>query len=495
MPEPVTTDPTAEEPKPSKPLEDQQFTTRHAITIGAERIDYTAKVGRVVLHDDAEESTPKVGIFYTAYFRDEDTPRRNRPLVFLWNGGPGSSTVWLHLFSLGPRRIEFEGDPRYDTSRWQLGENQHSLLDVADLVFVDAPSTGFSRMAPGEELTQFHGIDADAAVFGDFVAEFVARERRGDSPLVLLGESYGTIRTPVVAEHLLNKHGISLDGIVLVSSVMDVASVNFGVGNNLGAVGLLPAYTATALYHGRISGDFDALIAEAENFAVNEYSVALLRGSRLSHREQERIANRVAELSGLASDVVLRSNLRVTLWRYVRELLRDRRRIVGRLDSRLTGATSEAAGDLFENDPSLSMITGPASRAMNLHIREDLGWEADPGLSYRMLNPLPNWKPRASQQVGIWTPQVEVASVLHGVLNRTPQLKVMLQSGYYDLATPYFPAEMTFDQLHLDPSVAANVSTKRYDAGHMMYLHDPSLEDMRTDLGAFLATLRTGGVV
>jgi carboxypeptidase C (cathepsin A) len=483
--------PEEDEAAEAKPLEDQEFVTRHTVTIGGDRIEYTAKAGRIVLHDDGEHTTkPKVALFYTAYLRDGVESRRDRPLVFLWNGGPGSSAIWLHMYSLGPRRVVFADDVLYDTSRWELKENEHSLLDVADLVFVDPPSTGFSRVAPGQDPEELYGVEADAAVVGDFVVEFVNRERRGDSPIVLLGESYGTLRTPAVTDYLQGLPGFPVDGVVLVSSLMDVAGATFGVGTTLGAVGMLPSYAATALYHDVIPGDLDSLLEEAEDFALNEYSVALLKGSRLNEGDQERIAKRMSELTGLPSELLVRSNLRVTLWRYVKSLLRDRRRTVGRLDTRWVGVDSDVVGETFEDDPSMTRVWGPATRAFNRYVREDLGWDSD--LSYRSMIPFPKWKPRESQQMGIWTPQLETATQLRAAMNRSPQLKVLLQSGIYDLGTPYFTAELTFDHLHLDPERASNVTMKRYESGHMMYLHEPSLAQMKADLVAFISSVRTG---
>ena len=478
----------------AKPLEDSQFTTTHSVTIGGQRIDYTAKVGRIVMHSDDEQAKPKVALFYTAYLRNGVTDLRNRPLVFLWNGGPGSSAIWLHMYSVGPRRIVFENDPLVDTSRWELKENDQSILDVADLVFIDPPSTGFSRVAPGEDPEQFHGVDPDAAVVGDFVVEFVNRERRGDSPVVLLGESYGTLRTPAVAAYLQGLPGFYVDGVVLVSSLMDVAGATFGVGTNFGAIGMLPSYAATALYHGVISGDLETLVAEAEDFTLNEYSLALLKGTRMTEGERDRIAKRMADLTGLSSEFILQANLRVTLWRYVKELLRDRRRTVGRLDTRWVGIGSDAASHDFEDDPSMSMVWGPAVRAFNKYVRQDLGWDPEQDLNYRSMTPFPKWKPREDVQMGIWTPQLETATLLRSAMNRAPHLKVLLQSGYYDLGTPYFPAELTFDQLMLEPERAANVTKKRYESGHMIYMHEPSLAQMRTDLVEFLSTVRSGVV-
>ena len=475
-----------------KPLEDSLAVSKHSVTIGGQQVDYTAKAGRIVMYDDSEVHKPRVALFYTAYLRDGVESTKDRPLVFLWNGGPGSSAIWLHMFSLGPQRVLFDGDPLFDTSRWDLGANEHSLLDVADLVFVDPPSTGFSRVAPGVDPEEFHGVDPDAAIIGDFVVEFTSRERRGHSPIVLLGESYGTLRTPAVADYLQGQPGFFVDGVVLVSSLMDVASATFGVGTTLGAVGMIPSYAATALYHGVIKGDLPSLLEEAEDFALNDYSVALLKGSRLSESELDSVAKRMAELTGLSPELCRSSDLRVTLWRYTKALLRDQRRTVGRLDTRWTGIDVDHVGETFEDDPSMSRIWGPATRAFDRYVREDLAYEVEPGLSYRSISGRPKWKGRASQEMGIWTPQLETATQLRSAMNKAPQMKVLLASGIYDLGTPYFPAELTFDHLHLAPERAANVTKKRYEAGHMMYLHEPSLAQLRADLGAFLTTLRGG---
>jgi len=478
----------------SAPVETEDHSSHHIVTTGSEPIAYRAKVGRLVLHDGKEELTAKVALFYTAYMRDDSSDQADRPLIFCWNGGPGSSTIWLHMLSYGPRRLVFEQDPLVNASRWELANNGQSLLDVADLVFVDPPSTGFSRMAPGEDPEQFQEVDADAAVMGDFVMEFVTRERRSRHPIVLLGESYGTLRAPAVAEHLQNAHHFCVDGVILVSSILDVASVSFGVGSVLGPAGVLPSYTATAWHHGLIPGELEPLLARAEEFALGEYVGALVKGARLTQDEQTRIAQQLAQLTGLPADLCLASNLRVDIWRFTKALLRDRRRTVGRLDTRWLGIDVDPVGEAHEDDPSISHIAGPVTAAFNYYVREDLGWPDQAGLTYRNIIDGAKWKPRKSVEAGIWTPQIETASCLRRVMNKAPQLKVLLQSGIYDLGTPYLPAELTFDHLHLDPERRANVTMKRYEAGHMIYLHEASLAQMRADTLAFLATLRSSAL-
>lgn len=479
--------------KDQKPLEDQVFVTKHSVKIGKTKVDYTAKVGRQVVHSDDEQGKPKVAIFYTAYIREgADIDRASRPLLFFFNGGPGSSTVWLHMYSFGPRRIKFAKDPSIDPTRWELVENDQSLLDVADIIFIDPPGTGFSRMAPGEDPEQFEGVNSDAKVIGDFIHEFVNRELRMDSPVVIAGESYGTLRAPAVAEYLQRIPGLYVDGVALISSIMDVSSVQNNVATVNGAWSYLPTFAAVANYHGKVEGELHSLVAEAEDFALNELSVAVTKGSRLTETEQQKIAKRVSKLSGLSVDYVRKSNLRVSLWGYMKELLRDENKTVGRIDGRFLGRDSNQLGEMWEDDASMSNLMGPASRALNTYLVKDLGWQADRNMEYRIIRGKIKWKLREETQMGIWTPQLETASLLRLAMNRAPGMKVLLINGLYDLATPHFPAELTFDQLNLTPAIAANLTKKRYEAGHMEYIHEPSLAQMRKDFVEWLKTLRTG---
>lgn len=478
-----------------KPLEDQQFVTKHSLVLGGKTIKYSTKVGRIVMHDDSEQPKPKVGVFYTAYIRDDVKDVKNRPIVFFWNGGPGSSSIWLHLYSLAPKRVLFDNDPLFDTQNWSLGDNDQSIIDVADMVFIDPPNTGFTRMAPGEDLEQFQGVDADAKVNGDFVVEFLNRERRNESPVVLFGESYASLRVPAVTDYLHSPLGPGFypDGVVLLGSIMDVAGATFSMGMNNGAVGLLPTYTATASYHGVLKGDREKLMAEAEDFAVNEYSVALVKGARMTENERTHIAKRLSELIGISQDYIRQSNFKVTLWKYTKELLRDQGLVVGRLDSRFVGRDSEARGEMFEDDPSMSRPFSAATRAWNRYVREDLGWTPHDNEKYRTMTGYGmGWKSKVADQQGIWTPQLETASQLRNSMNRDPQLKVLMLSGIYDMGTPYFPAELTFDHMYLSEDRVANITKKRYESGHMIYLHEPSLAAIRDDMVAYLGTLRSG---
>lgn len=477
-----------------KPLEDQQFVTKHSIELGGKTIKYTTKVGRIVMHDESEQPKPKVGMFYTAYFRDGVSDLKNRPIVFLWNGGPGSSSIWLHLYSVAPKRVLFDNDPLFDSQNWTLGDNPQSIIDVADMVFIDPPNTGFTRMAPGEDLEQFQGVDPDAKLNGDFVVEFLNRERRNESPVVLFGESYSSLRVPAVTEYLHSPLGPGFypDGVCLLGSLMDVAGATFSMGMNNGAVGLLPTYTATASYHGVLKGDREKLMLEAEDFALNEYSVALIKGTRMTEKEQTRIAKRVGELSGISAEYVRQSNFKVTLWKYTKELLRDRGLVVGRLDSRFVGRDSDGRGEMFEDDPSMSRPFSAATRSWNKYVREDLGWSPLDNEKYRTMSAYGvGWKPRATEHVGIWAPQLETASCLRNSMNRDPKLKVLMLSGIYDMGTPYFPAELSFDHMYLDDARQANITKTRYESGHMIYLHEPSLDAIRDDMVAFLANLRS----
>ena len=488
MPDSATKD--HEETQTSAPVASTEQVSQHTVTVGGERIDFTAKAGRLVLHDGKEEPTAKVALFYTAYLRNGSQDQADRPIVFCWNGGPGSASIWLHLLSFGPRRLVFDEEPLVGGARWELVDNEHSLLDVADLVFVDPPSTGFSRVAPGEDPEQFHEVDADAAIIGDFVVEYLTRERRTRHPVVLLGESYGTLRAPAVAEYLQGGPCFYIDGLILISSILDIASASFGVGSVLGPVGLLPSYTATAWYHGLLPGELEPLLAQAEDFALGEYAVALVKGARLTQAEKGQVAKQLAQLTGLPADLCHASHLRVDLFRFTKALLRDRRRTIGRLDTRFLGIDVDHVGETYEDDPSISRIAGPVTAAFNHYVREDLGWTDQVGLSYRNIIDSSKWKLRKSADKGIWTPQIETATSLRKVMNKAPHMKVLLQSGIYDLGTPYLPAELTFDHLHLDPERVRNVTMRRYEAGHMIYLHERSLAQMRTDTVNFLSSLR-----
>ena len=484
----------AAETKPKEPT-DNIVVTHHTATIGGQEIAYTATTGTLVLREEAEKEGASEGekaraaFFFVAYTRDgvEDVARR--PITFSFNGGPGSSSVWLHLGLLGPRRAAMDEIGGLPPPPYQLSANPHSLLDETDLVFIDPVSTGFSRAVPGEKPRDFHTFKRDIETVGDFIRLYTTRYLRWPSPKFLIGESYGTTRAAGLSGYLQDRHGLFLNGIMLISSILDFQTASFTPGNDLPYALFLPTYTATAWYHQRLSArlqaDLRATLREAEAFAQGEYASALMRGSGLSAEERARIAGRLAELTGLSAEWIDRANLRIEIHRFCKELLRDQRRTVGRLDSRFTGIDSDAAGESHEYDPSLTNIMGPYTAGFNDYVRRELKFESD--LPYEILNPrVWPWKYSEDNRY------LNVSETLRKAMTVNPHLKVLVANGYYDLATPYLATERTFNHLGLDPSLQGNVSMRYYEAGHMMYIHMPSLAAQKKDLAAFVRGDVTG---
>ncbi len=483
----------APEEKKPEPV-DQIVQTQHTITIAGEEIAYTVTAGTIVLKEEtqkkgeadgeAEGEKAKAAVFFVAYTRDGVADPSRRPLTFSFNGGPGSSSVWLHLGVLGPKRVYLDEEGNMTQPPFRLVDNEFSLLDTSDLVFIDPVSTGFSRPVPGEKARQFHAFKKDIESVGDFIRLYTTRYRRWLSPKFLIGESYGTTRAAGLSGYLQDRHGLFLNGIMLVSAVLDFATLEFEHGNDLPYTLFLPTYTATAWYHKRLAPDLQqdlkAALAEAEAFAAGEYTLALLKGAALSAEERQVIARKLARLTGLSQDYVERSNLRIVIYRYIKELLRDQRLTVGRLDSRFKGVDRDAAGEFSEFDPSMSNIMGPYTAAFNDLVRSELQFESD--LPYEILNP----------RVWPWSYAefenrfVYVAETLRSAMTQNPYLKVYVANGYFDLATPYFATEYTFNHLGLEGALKDNVSMGYFEAGHMMYVHMPSLKRLKDDLAAFV---------
>ncbi len=480
------------EPPPPPPV-DVLSQTSHSIVINGETIAYTATAGRLVLkaEDEKEGEKPKASIFFVAYTRDAGPgvdPTAHaaaRPITFSFNGGPGSSSVWLHLGLLGPRRVVLEEDGRPLPPPYRLVDNTYSLLDKTDLVFIDPVTTGFSRAVPGETDKQFHSFKTDIESVGDFIRLYVSRNHRWTSPRYLIGESYGTTRAAGLSGYLQERHGFYLNGIMLVSVVLNFMTVRFAPGNDLPYLLFLPTYAATARYHGKLGadvpGDLAELLAEVEAFAMNEYALALLRGDALPAEERTAIAERLARYTGLSADYIARTNLRIDIHRFVKELLRNQRRTAGRLDSRYTGIDRDAAGERHEFDPSYALIQGPYTGLLNDYVRRELRFDSD--LPYEILSDrVQPWKFDEHQNS-----YVNVGETLRQAMSMNPHLRVFVANGYYDLATPYLATRYTFDHLELDESLRGNVTMSYYEAGHMMYIHDPSLAQLRNDLAAFLS--------
>ena len=469
---------------------EETITTHHRVVIDGQEVAYTATVGTILLKE--EDGTPKASIFYVAYTREGEERLEERPITFSFNGGPGSSSVWLHLGLLGPRRVLFDDEGYPLPPPYRLVNNDYSLLDVTDLVFVDPVGTGYSRAVPGEEPKQFYAFDKDIESVGEFIRLYTTRFGRWSSPKFLIGESYGTTRAAGLSGFLQEQYGMYLNGIMLVSAILNFQTARFDVGNDLPYILFLPTYTATAWYHGRLDqalqADLRATLDEVESFVRETYVPALMEGAALPDDERAEVARALARYTGLSASYLEQTDLRIEIFRFVKELLRDQRRTVGRLDSRYTGIDRDAAGEHFDYDPSYGAIQGPYTATLNDYIRTTLRYESD--LPYEVLTGrVQPWDYSKHQNQ-----YVNVAETLRKAMTQNQHLKVFVANGFYDLATPYLATRYTFTHLGIDPSLQRNISMGYYEAGHMMYIHIPSITQLRADLVAFVRSALPAGV-
>ena len=474
---------------PDEP-QDQLSITQHSITIDQKEIHYTVTAGTIVLKEEQEKGSKsdgekaKASVFFVAYTLDNTGDTAKRPITFSFNGGPGSSSVWLHLGVLGPRCVETDQQGNLLQPPYRLIENQYSVLDQTDLVFIDPISTGFSRVVQGEEAKQFHGFKKDIESIGDFIRLYTTRYQRWTSPKFLIGESYGTTRAAGLSGYLQERHGLYLNGIMLISSVLDFQTIRFMNGNDLPYILYLPSFTATAWYHNLLDAelqvDFHQTLKEVEAFAVGEYNLALMKGTDLPEDERQEITRKLVRYTGLPIDYIERADLRVSIMRFCKELLRAQGKTVGRFDSRFTGLDRDSVGERFEYDPSYTNILGPYTATLNDYLRSQLKFESD--LAYEILTDRVHpWNYDTHQNQ-----YVNVTDTLRKAMTTNPYLKVFVASGYYDLATPYMATQYTFNHLGLDKSLQQNVSMSFYEAGHMMYVHQQSLIQLKKDLSCFI---------
>ncbi len=491
----------AQPPAPARPPETDRFPappaveklqqTQHSIQINGKTIAYTATAGTLVLKKD--DSKPIASIFFVAYTRD-DTDKSRRPVTFAFNGGPGSSSIWLHLGALGPKRVVLGPDGEQMPPPYRLTDNEDSLIEFTDLVFIDPVTTGYSRNAPGEDPKQFHGLEGDLNSVADFIRLYTSKFDRWGSPKFLAGESYGTTRAAGLADVLLNQ-GIYLNGITLISSVLNFETISFSPGNELPYVLYLPTYTAAAWYHKKLPADLqrdplEKAVQASRDFAGGEYLLALMKGSRLTPAERSKIAEQTARFTGLSKEYVEQSNLRISIQRFRKELLRKEERTVGRYDSRLQGTDTDSAGERPEYDASYASVQGAFTATFNDYIRQDLKWESD--LTYEVLtDKVQPWSYEKQQNQFVNT-----GEMLRRAMAQSPNLRVLVANGFYDLATPFFATEYTFSHLGLDPSLQGNVKLTYCDAGHMLYTSKSCLDSLHHSIEEFytqaLSSSRTG---
>jgi len=477
----VTTEPA--EPK------DDLVTTRHTLRVGRARLTYTATTGRVVLREEVYEddvftgTKAKAEVFLTSYVVEQKDGAPTRPVTFAFNGGPGSSSVWLHLGLLGPRRVQMGDVDDLLPPPYGLVDNPESLLAVSDLVFIDPVSTGFSRAVEGGKAKGYHGFTGDIESVSEIIRLWTARNERWLSPKFLAGESYGTLRAAALADHLQSRYGMYLNGIMLISSVLDLGSIGLREPDSDRAfVGFLPTYAAVAHYHGKHGRkSLSTVVRAAEEYAERDYPYALSRGARLTGRTRAEHVARLAELTGLDPGWVDRADLRIEHLRFFTQLLREQHLVVGRLDSRFTGPAAAGNAEVMDSDPSHDAIAGPYAAAWNHHVRADLGYESD--LHYEQI----------SAKVHPWSysdfegRSVDVTSRLARAMRANPHLHVHVAYGWYDGATPFFAAREVLEHLDIPATLRDNIEHRYYEAGHMMYVHEPSRVQQSKDLADFVA--------
>jgi carboxypeptidase C (cathepsin A) len=466
---------------PAPPAVETTSKTEHEITVNGAKIPYTATAGTLVLKK--EDGQPWASMFYVAYTRNDVQDMSKRPITFSFNGGPGSASIWLHMGALGPRRVDMGPEGEQPKPPYHLADNQDTALEFTDLVFIDPVSTGFSRPAPGENPAQFHSFEGDLQSVAAFIRLYLVRSERWDSPKFLAGESYGTTRASALSQYLLNNDGIYLNGITLISSVLNFETISFNPGNDLPYALFLPSYTAAAWYHKKLpkdlQGDLEKAVGESRRFAANEYSVALMKGDKLTAAERAQVVKQMARLTGLSEEFVEASNLRVSMQRFAKELLRKDGKTIGRYDSRLEGADLDSAGDRPEYDPSYASVQGAFTAVFNEYIRKDLKYETD--LTYEALT----GKVQPWSYARFENRYLDTAEMMRQAMTENPNLKVIIANGYYDLATPFFATEYTVNHIGLQPALSSHIGLTYCEAGHMLYTKKSCLDNLHKSMVDF----------
>ncbi len=476
-------------PKAKSPeLKEKKATRQYTGSFGGDEIAYTATATTQVF----EVNDKKASFFYVAYTRDDADPA-TRPILFCFNGGPGSSTVWLHLGLFGPKRMELDEEGFKMGMQGRLVDNEHSILDVSDVVCVDAMGTGFSTTAKKEDEKDFHHYKHDVEAFSHFIVHYLNRNGRWSSPKYLAGESYGTLRGAAIAHELFSTHGVEFNGIILISSILNYQTVGldpkswlFHPGNDLPYTLYLPSYAATAWYHGKLSDEHQAspigeFISEVEEFALGEYWSALAKGDQIDEGARASVTAKLSEYTGLGEEYIDRYDLRIHILRFCKELLRDQRRTVGRIDSRYVGIDRVTDGNVIEADPSLDATGAVATSALNHYLRDEIGFDSKEIYKIMSMKVNERW-----EYEDFKNQFVDTSEKMREVLSRSIGTQVFVANGYFDLATPHFATEYTFSHMGLDSEVRKKVRMEYYEAGHMMYVHQPSLEALGGHLREFV---------
>jgi carboxypeptidase C (cathepsin A) len=467
--------------------EPRLVTTRHSVRIDGQVVKYTATVGWLIMKDDAGKPIARFGS--TSYVRDGVRDPARRPVTFAFNGGPGSSSIWLHMGILGPRRVVVTDAGFSPPPPSERVENEFSVLDVTDLVMIDPVGTGFSKPVGDAKGEDFWGVDQDIKSVGAFIRRWVTENGRWASPKYLLGESYGGMRGAGLADHLQTVHGMSLNGVVLVSPFLNSASGVDGIGLDLPHALYMPALAATAWYHGLVPNrpaGLPAYLAEIERYAYDEYLPALNLGSLISADRKRAVAEKLAAYTGTSAGYWEKADLRVTHTQYLQELKRDQRIVTGRIDSRFVGPASNSLAESMNYDPFFPAV-GPAYTAAFLdYLHGDLEFPRDEEYRVSAFDIKWDWKHEQPGGDDWFIGPPDTVPDLSRAMTMNPGLHVLVQQGWYDLATPYFVMKHDMAHLRITAEARARIRTEYYDAGHMMYLHGPSMRKYREDLAGFI---------
>ena len=476
------------EPTPPPPKEESSV-TEHSMKIGAQTVPYKAIAGTILLKNEKEE--PQALIYSTTYARTDVKDMSQRPISFIYNGGPGSASVWLHMGAFGPRRVVTASAEATPPPPYKVTDNANTLLDKTDMVFIDPVGTGFSHAVGKAQDKDFWGIDQDVKSLAQFITLYVSRNNRWNSPKFLIGESYGTFRSAALSNYLQAHDGMDYNGIVLISNVLDLGTISFHLGSDLPYVFYLPSYAAAAFYHKTLPNppaNLNEFLIETRRFAETEYLAALMKGSKLTAAEKSEMAKKLSRYTGLSEDYLLKANLRVSLSQFREELQRSRGLTTGRLDARFSGPTYDLLSEFAESDPQSTAVTGAFTAAFNSYVRDELKFAQD--RTYHTISEGVgqnwDWKHETRRGGGFFPGSPNVMGDLVQALLANPHLHVEVENGLYDLATPFFATEYSMDHLGLPDTLQKNIRLQYYEAGHMMYLRDEDLTKLKGNIGAFI---------
>jgi len=509
--------------KAATPTVAPDSTTEGSVTVGGQKIAYQAVAGTITVgatdeqdaqlgpdgnplpdtdaalaaaaDKDSKDRPPVARMFYVAYFKKDVANVEDRPITFLYNGGPGAATIWLHMGSFGPKHVVTNTDEHLPAAPYKLVDNAYSLLDVSDLVFIDMPGTGFGRLVGKDKEKAFWGIDEDGHAFARFIARFISKYNRWNSPKYLFGESYGTTRSAVVSNILENEKDVDLNGVILLSQIFnftsDIDAARMNPGIDLPFETGLPTYAATAYYHHKLPQQPSALepfLKEVEDYAFGEYAHALALGSDLSDTEKQQVAEKLHEYTGLPVAYLLKADLRVSGGGFTKNLQGDEDVTTGRLDTRFSGPTLNPLSEESEYDPQSSAISSAYVALFNDYVRRDLKYGA--GQTYL---------PEAQFDGHEWyfkhagnLIDLNVSADLANAMKTNPRLKVMVNGGYYDLATPFYAAYYEDKHLPIEKKLASNIQFHWYESGHMVYVHEESLQKLHDNVAAFIRSTEAG---